>query len=322
MPSKNTRKSMPSSELTLVPKNLKNFYYWMYERQNIWYRRFVLNKERPWTENKILHEYNFTNVYRQLDKESQWLIKNVIKKEKDPKCMLWKIIVFRYFNKHELFEFIGKVPSLEDYDPKEFEKSVLAFKKKNGRVFTQAYMINPPKRKEDIEIGIERFYCKNIKYLFDNIDSIWKCYKESKRPEELDNKLRSLPCIAGFMSYEIYCDLTYTKWFKYKDNDFVNVGPGAKFGLELIFPNLFVNRKISRYIDKLYFLRDNADKFFKLYGFKFKYYNENDPKDYANGMRLGNRSIEHSLCEFSKYFKMLENVGKPRQKFVPKTKKL
>ena len=50
---------MPDSKLSLVGSNLKEFFYWMYERQNIWYRRFVAKKERPWTKDKILNEYKF-----------------------------------------------------------------------------------------------------------------------------------------------------------------------------------------------------------------------------------------------------------------------
>lgn len=322
MPSQNTRKFMPDNNLVLVSKNLKQFYYWMFERQNIWYKRFALKEKQPWTKDKILQDYKFTNVYRELDRNTIWLINNVIKdKSLTNKEMFWKIVVFRYFNKPELFEYIGGIPELKEFTFKDFFRKVNDYKQKEGRVFTDAYMINPPKKKEDRDLGIEGFYCKNVRDFKDRIDEIWNVYKNSVKPKEFIEILKTLNCVADFIAYEIYCDLTYTDWFKYTDLDYVNVGPGAKFGLELIFPKLYLNRKEKRYLEKLNFLKDNFERFMKLLNYDFKYYNVKNLLDYKNGKKIGLRCIEHSLCEYSKYWKMKINVGKPRQKFVPKTKK-
>ena len=52
------------------------FWYFAYERQNIWYKK--LNGEKPpYTEDKILQEYKFCNAYRVLDRVSQYMLKNV-----------------------------------------------------------------------------------------------------------------------------------------------------------------------------------------------------------------------------------------------------
>lgn len=324
MPSKNTRNNMPSSDLKLVPENLRQFFYWMYERQEIWYNRFVLKKEQPWTKDKILQDYKFTNVYRELDRNSQWLIKNVIDVDGiKPFEVFWKVVVFRYFNLPELFDSMGGIPDYKKYNHEKFLNKVLKYKEKSGRVFTDAYMINPPKREEDRKLGLEGFYVKHITIFHNKAKEMYKRYKEMDDPNEFNKMLMELHCIAGFMAYEIYCDFCYTDWFKFSEDDFVNVGPGARFGLELLYPNLFVNRKNERYIKKLIELKDKADSFFRVFGFNdFKYYNKKNPKDYKNGKRLTLRCIEHSLCEYSKFWKQNLNVGKPRQKFVPKTKEL
>lgn len=320
MPSKNTRKFMPKTKLRLVSSNLRDFFYWMYERQNIWYNRFVLKKKRPWTDDEILNDYKFTNVYRELDRNTDWLIKNVINKKLDSKNTMWKIIVFRYFNKPELFDFMGGIPDFNKYDKKKFDKSVIKYRDEHGRVFTDAYMINPPKQPQDKKLGIELFYCKHIGILHNKMDKIiWKGYEEIEDPAKFNKLLiNELHCIAGFLAYEIYCDLCYTKWFKWNENDFVNVGFGAKFGLELLFPSV---RESKDYSNMLSYLKDNSNMYFNLFGFKMKYYNKHNPSDYKSkfAKRMTLRTIEHSLCEFSKFWKMKLNVGKPRQKFQPKT---
>lgn len=329
MPSEDIRSFMPSENLSLVLPNLKKFFYWMYERQNIWYKRFVLRKDKPWTDNEILNDYKFTNVYRELDRNTQWLIKNIIEeKNTNEEEVFWKIVVFRYFNKIELFEYMDGIPNFFDFKPKVFNKAVVSFEKTKGRVFTDAYMINPPKKPNDRELGLALFYCKHIETFHKRFKEFWDFYINiSKLKEEtsfelakkFNAKLTELERIAKFIAYEIYCDLCYTDWFVFGINDFVNVGPGAKFGLELIFPNLFIKSRLFFYEEKISLLKDNSHKYFEMFGYKdFKYYNKSNYKDYKNGERLNLRCIEHSLCEFSKYWKMFMKVGKPRQKFVKK----
>ena len=53
------------------------FWYFAYERQNIWYKK-LKEENPPYTDDKILQEYKFCNSYRVLDRVSQYLLKNVI----------------------------------------------------------------------------------------------------------------------------------------------------------------------------------------------------------------------------------------------------
>lgn len=305
MEKKNVRSFMPKSTIKVHKGNLKLFFYWVYERQNIWYNRFFLKKNAPWTEDEILRIYKFTNVYRELDYNSQWLIRNVIQNTKNKMNMLWKILVFRYFNKPELFEFMGGVPSYEKYNAEVFENYVLKFREKYGRPFTNAYLINPPKKQSEKKLGIDRFYCFHIERLHTNMVELWMVYKKSKEPKQLIKWfIKNMKCVSNFMAYEFYCDLCYTHWFKFGENDFVNVGPGAKAGIELIFP---ITRIRKNWVSKLEFLQRNADYYLKKFGFEdFKYY---------NGKKLTLRCIEHSLCEFFKYWKQIHKVGKQRIEF-------
>src|SRR6516162_11515615 len=53
--------------------------YWRFavERQEIFFAR-AAGKPPPWTEDRILAEFKFTNAFRAADRVSQYLIRNVI----------------------------------------------------------------------------------------------------------------------------------------------------------------------------------------------------------------------------------------------------
>lgn len=70
--------------------------YWRFaaERQEIFFKR-VKEQNPPWTEDKILSLFKFTNAYRVTDRVSQYLIKNVIYSEvKNPDDVFFSHFTF------------------------------------------------------------------------------------------------------------------------------------------------------------------------------------------------------------------------------------
>src|SRR5215467_755262 len=61
----------------ITENKLKHFLWFMQERQRIHIRRQA-GKDRPWTQNEILHKYKFTQIYRENDRETialrDWLM--------------------------------------------------------------------------------------------------------------------------------------------------------------------------------------------------------------------------------------------------------
>ena len=47
------------------------------ERNRVWKRRTHEGKTFPWTNDKILQSFRFTNIKRTQDRESLWLINNI-----------------------------------------------------------------------------------------------------------------------------------------------------------------------------------------------------------------------------------------------------
>ena len=66
---------------TIVPNNetLRYYFYFIQERMEMFWRR--IEGDSRCTYDKILGSYKFTNVYRAIDRVSQYLIKEVIYKD-------------------------------------------------------------------------------------------------------------------------------------------------------------------------------------------------------------------------------------------------
>ena len=83
--------------------------YWIVERMNVFWRKYN-GQERPWTDDPILQNFKFTNVYRCLDRVSQYLLRRVIYngKQYEPEDMFFRILVFKHFNKCETWDLLEK----------------------------------------------------------------------------------------------------------------------------------------------------------------------------------------------------------------------
>ena len=323
---------LPDPSIDVYEPYLNLFFETIYERQMIWKRRFVDNLPSPWTENRILQTAKFTNVYRELDRSSQWQIKNIMLDEKlSLKNLIWKMMVYRFFNNPQTFE-IGKkkwrngIPDYDEYNVETFADFISEVRKSGVNPFTNAYYIN-----SDAASGKGRDYCYTkivLPYLNKNIDKLLLTTRISKSPIEIIDYLKTIPGVADFMAHEFYQDFTYIpkytklEFMKFNQNDFTFVGPGASVGIRLIFPSLKYNEQIKG----IYVLRDIAAEKLKEISIEkgeemcYIYWDKNNKKyEINNKCNLTLHQIEMWLCEFQKYWKMMIGEGKQRSKFTPKT---
>lgn len=323
---------LPDPSIDVYEPYLNLFFETMYERQMIWKRRFVDNLPSPWTENHILQTVKFTNVYRELDRSSQWQIQNILLDEKlSLKNLIWKMMVYRFFNNPQTFE-IGKqnwrngIPDYDDYNVEIFADFISEVRSSGQNPFTNAYYIN-----NTIASRKGRDYCYTrivIPYLHRNVDKLIVKVLTAEEPEAIIEYLKTFPSVADFMAHEFYQDFTYIpkytkrEFMKFNQNDFTLVGPGASVGIRLIFPSLNHNEQIKG----IYVLRDIASEKLKEISIKkgeemqFVYWDKNNKKyEITKKCNLTLHQIEMWLCEFSKYWKMMIGEGKQRIKFAPKT---
>lgn len=327
-------KHLPPTTEGINEHHLEQFFTTMHQRQQAWWNRFILKQRPPWTSDPIISNYKFTNVYRELDRSSQYLINNVLLKETDPKQVLFSILIHRIYNKPETFKHLAKLdggsnytasgyPMWQYFDVEEFVNTLKDLENTGVRTLNQeAYKINTY-----IWPGVPRWkaYAENIIGAYHkNLDQIYHTIKNCG-VEAILKQLRILG-VGGFLAHEYFQDICDAriyfdpKFAKVDRNSWTNVGPGCSVGLRLIFPSLPADEQIHG----IYMLRDHAHEYLdRISKDTFKYYYwDIKAKKHVISMSKCNISlhqIEMWLCEYQKYWKMQIGIGKQRAKFVPKS---
>lgn len=304
----------------LNENNFKYLHQFIVRRYMIHRKKDVQMLPAPWTTDPILLDFKFTNVRREHDRETKWLIKNVINNKKlSYEDKLMNCILYRMFNKSETleaFEGHNTIWKNCDWEEENLMRGCLEDKLKDNpkyTFFTNAFLTcglkvalgnNHRTFDEFMPMRIIKF----ARFLYN--DGIIDKINEAKDQEEVFNVLLSYSGLGRFLAYQIFVDFTYIKEFPFSENEFTVSGPGCNRGLD----NIFVDRDGMTYEEALFWLRDNIDEQFKLRGYKWNpniIFNDLPQHDrYMNVM-----SLENCHCEISKYIRAVEGTGRPKNKY-------
>jgi hypothetical protein len=244
--------------------------YWKfaYERQKVFMARYS-GLPAPWTEDVIIQEYKFCNVYRATDRASQYMIKEVCynAEQSSPEDRLFQIVAFRFFSNietwNELRNHLGRAPIIDDLVDGKFETVLESVRAKNGKLYTGAFILCATdaygKRLKHLN-HIELF-----KDMFVN-QSMGKKILEAQSLKEIYLKLHEFPLIGDFMAYQIAIDLNYSEYVNFSENEFTQAGPGALRGIKKVFEN--TNDLTPSEV--IMWMVEHQDEEFKRLGYDFK----------------------------------------------------
>lgn len=299
-------------------------YQFIQRRYKIHIRKDIAKKDPPWTKDRILQQYRFTNIRREHDKESKWVIKHITSNpELSYEDKLLNVILFRLYNKHETAELISmpfKFSETPDWNP-EWYRSLfeVAMVEDPKRVFfTAAFhtvgMKNALKNVTGESYAPMRIL-KFIKILINDglVDDIKACTNQ----QEVYQTLTDYNGIGRFLAYQFYVDMTYIAEFPFSENEFTVAGPGCRHGLDM----LFLRKDGMTYEECLFWLRDNLDDLFinrlkKPWNPQELFSDLPEEDRYMNVM-----SLENCFCELFKYIKAKTGTGRPRKKYIPRRNK-
>ena len=228
-----------TSELQIIKKKSKPKpsiaynTYWKFatERQNIFFKRF--NHEIfPWTKDKILNQYKFTNVYRATDRVSQYLIKNVIYKgSQKPEEVFFRLILFKIFNRISTWEVLeyelGKI-SFKNYSFKQYDKVLSEAMHNRIPIYSAAYIMASGRS----TFGYERKHQNHLRLIEMMIkEKVPHQLQHCKSMSEAYTLLHSYPTIGDFLAYQYVTDINYSTLTNFSEMQFVKAGPGAKDGI-------------------------------------------------------------------------------------------
>lgn len=321
---------MGKGDIKVGHATIEDFAYWINERHRIYIKR-QQEESKPWTEDKILRDYKFTNAFRELDKGT------VALREMVPRCnelehrhVIFNIVWYRMFNRYEHAVDVGFC-----WDWNELDRKMRECERKGNKIFTSAHMTvgRPGEFKIDTML-------KTLKIIWDEINAFSIKVRESTRLEEIFVWLLSRPYIGigPFIGYEIITDFRHYGqfWSCGEPTDrftWVNLGPGCVRGLKRLgyeYPTLGDVRKVYEAVQPLLEsyvqihlpLPDGrgpgrSDPVTGLPVPDCDGNTEEGGKRFHRGIwpPLELREIEHSLCEFDKYQRVHTGVGRPRQKY-------
>ena len=281
------------------------FLSFIYERQTIYVKK--RSGKMCLTNNEILSTKWFTNMYRELDRGTMYFryciqgtdlaSSEVSTNEINTSlvsAILFKSFVYCLINKVETFMDFGSIPSMEEYPS--FRRFVIKKHSEGVVIFTAAHQTE----------GLTKFL-EAMDHVQKNITKITKDVVDSAQKQSLKevfDRLKKVPHVGNFFAWQILCYLLECKILGANtDNQWTSLGPGAKKGLNILFPDCHpghVNLYLTRLLRDLCAIDGPKSAFQKL-GLQFPAF-LNKPFSLKN--------VEHALCEFSKYYRCATEGGK------------
>jgi hypothetical protein len=325
----------------------------MKKRHDIYLARKA-GKPGPWTDDPVLRDGRFCNVYRELDTVTQWIHKHIRVPFADHPDLWFMLAIARYINwpptLQYLMENYNAWPDAAKFTPSNIGVALQAYAEAGNKVYTGAYMIRAEshpahpwyswsKHRYIAEIVLGRLWEDRagwtawLKHFEDkpghaSLQSAWLWF-------QVEHYIGWGP----FMAYEVVTDWRHTRYLNQAHDIYrwANAGPGAIRGL---------NRLHDRHLNNRPSPKQTADEMFELMVYLNKLnepeFNETFgpptvglcvpdggylPSQDVEGCKCGDtnlgggkarfemRDIEHSLCEYDKYQRVKLNEGKMRSKY-------
>lgn len=201
----------------------------MNERHRIYLKK-AAGEPKPWSVDPVFQQYKFTNVYRNLDRGTQWLHTNFIQPHGDEvELLAFNCAWYRMFNFWGTGEYLGWQTGWDKVRIKSLLTARLA---RGEQVFTGAHIVRSEFGRPKIDSIVD--VCTDLYYMCLAGGALLTTCREEKRLQVAFEGLLTVPYIGPFMAHEIVIDWRHTPLLQdaIDVNTWSNAGPGAKRGLE------------------------------------------------------------------------------------------
>lgn len=290
---------------------LDTFFYLMAERHRI-YRKRTAGLPFPWTTDPVLLDNRFCNVYRILDRGTQYVVNEIINKgPQDHRETCFRVMLYKLFNRIPTWEYIVQklgTPTWETFDINKYGR-VLRARLLSSPIYTSAYQIPAPK------LGYPTSHMNHLRQLQmmmdDDVPTLLlrkTCLKDAFK------LIESYPGMGPFLGLQLLLDLNMTSQLDFSESEWVTCGPGSRNYLRQIFGNTvsgIENEAIA-------YLHITQNDHFERMGIT-------DPPSLSpDRPGVSYVDIEHSLCECHKYVRLRKRLGSgvksKKEEFKPTVK--
>lgn len=310
---------MPKPKIQCKATGASAFFAYAKKRERIRIDR-ADGEAPPWTTDKILQTYRFCNVFREDDKVTTWFREKVRSKLPIDEILL-ATVLFRWFNRIEIGEVIWSQSDLfdrrtpweawKDEPHRAILKDAIKRAYPDGPYVTGAYIIKGqdgmPKL-DGVLYSFDQFFTGESQGLdWRGMTDLLRRRRGKITMQIVWDWLREFNYLGPFMAYEIVCDLQHTKLLDRAPdiNTWANPGPGAMRGLNRIAGRELRSRSGKR------------EMIIEMQALLAASRSERNWPWYQRPWDM--RTVEHTLCEFDKYQRVLLGQGRPRQKMEYKS---
>jgi hypothetical protein len=272
------------------------FMAFVIERHRIYERR-ATGKPAPWTKDKILRTYRFCNVYRELDRTTQWITEHWRTPFENYEHLWFDMVIARLVNRPET---LAQFNTRYGWNKKDFLTVMHDRRARGEKVFSAAYIVSTGGRSMD-----------KAEYLAEYVlDPLWAARRTvyprpGDRLMDFFNRLCQFDGMGSFMSAQVVADVKYVgplrdarDWWT-----FASSGPGSRRGMWNVMGQ---DPRKNRW--KEHEWRDALSELSVLVR----------PRAREAGLpRIHAQDLQNCLCEFNKYRRTQLGTGRPKQKFTP-----
>lgn len=246
----------------------------------------------PWTDEPIVRDHKFTNVFRILDFGTQFVLTDL--ECDDPRDTLMRLFLYRHTGRVEAWQFLDMLSGYPTLGGLGQISEI--WKQYPGPFFTNAYLVYPQshvKGTNKIDSIVDLTF-----RLFEQ-DDIASEFLDAETQHDRFQVLRRNKGVGDFMAMQILTDWGYTRHCKEdREDEFIVLGPGAVKGAAALGP---------------------GDKPMDVFRWAYAAVQDDPPL-----LHLGDGSartpsfmdVQNTLCEFSKHARF-EAKPAPTKTYVP-----
>ena len=213
--------------------NIAEFFLFVFERQSVWERRDrdLVGDDGELSANPLFREYSWCNVYRELDRGTAFFHSHVLDlKDQHPNAsreewltmILWASYVYRKVNRIETFMALG-FPTTQSQSWSTFIKGGKKLRDSGEPFFTNAhtasFSIETLSGYLSLIAGKDAQVLHTVvEELLDAADDMEMCF----------NVIKKLPGVGTFLAWQVLCDLVESHCFKFENDNYCQLGPGAR----------------------------------------------------------------------------------------------
>lgn len=282
------------------------YLYFVHERESIRLKREDELPE-PWTKDPVLQKYRFTNIRRRDDRMTRWFIKHLIKPYVNNPDLWFTLLIGRLINWPPTLQALIDNRVLP-CSPSSFNKArfVTVIESLPGKRYGSAYMVYPTMRDPG---GVksksiaEHIIGNVIEHSADVNRALWGAYQEPSI-ERFVTALSRCFGISTFIAGQVAADLTYDLGHLGNAVDLYTwapLGPGSQRGLNFLHAKSVAHSWTQNEFNTA--LCEAGTLVVEELG--------------IGDLTL--HDVQNSACEFSKYVKAVQGLGKPKSIYKPET---